>query len=165
MKIALASDHAGYEHLGVLQAWLEEVGHECQNLGPPIFQPDDDYPDFVIPAASALASGEVERIIILGGSGQGEAIAANRQRGVRCAVFYGPSIAKKVVDASGRVSHDPYEIVRLSRQHNDSNGLSLAARFVSLEEMKQVIELWLKTPFSNEERHQRRIKKIDSGED
>ena len=163
MKIALAADHAGYEQLIELQKWLEAQGHNCQNFGPSSLQPDDDYPDFIFPAASAVASREAERAVILGASGQGEAMVANRLSGVRCAVFYGPSVAKKVVDASGRVSHDPYEIIRLSRQHNDSNILSIGARFVSLEDMKQIIRLWLDTPFSGEERHQRRIMKLDKG--
>jgi ribose 5-phosphate isomerase B len=87
--------------------------------------------------------------------------AANRIKGVRCAVFYGPSVAKMVVDSNGRTSHDPYEIVKLSRLHNDANMLSLAARFVSLEDMKKVIKLWLITDFEGEDRHTRRIKKLD----
>jgi ribose 5-phosphate isomerase B len=97
----------------------------------------------------------------LGGSGQGEAIAANKIKGVRCAVFYGPASARKVVDATGRTSHDPLEIVRLSRQHNDANVLSIAARFVALDDMKQVIKLWLETAFSDEERHRRRNEKLN----
>lgn len=162
MNIALASDHAGYQQLKELQAYLESIGHNCRNFGPSSLNPDDDYPDFVLPAAKAVAKGEVERGIILGGSGQGEAMAANRVRGVRCAVFYGPAVPRKVVDAEGRVSHDPYEIVRLSRQHNDANMLSLAARFVTLKDMRNVIKLWLETPFGNEPRHIRRNLKLDS---
>jgi ribose 5-phosphate isomerase B len=161
MRVALATDHAGYNQLKDLQAWLEAEGHECKNFGPAQLVPDDDYPDFIFPAAKSVASGEYERGIIMGGSGQGEAMAANRVGGVRCAVFYGPSVAKKVVDAEGHTSHDPYEIVRLSRVHNDSNLLSLAARFVILEDMKQVIKLWLDTPFGGDERHSRRNAKLD----
>lgn len=161
MNIALATDHAGYEQLKSLQAWLESLGHTCHNFGPANLQPDDDYTDFVKAAAKAVASGEYQGGIIMGGSGQGEAIAANRLRGIRCAVFYGTAVARKVVDASGRVSHDPYEIVKLSRQHNDSNMLSLAARFLSLEDMKNATKLWLETPFSNEARHSRRNSKLD----
>lgn len=162
MNIALASDHAGYQQLKELQAYLESIGHNCRNFGPSSLNPDDDYPDFVLPAAKAVAKGEVERGIILGGSGQGEAMAANRVRGVRCAVFYGPAVPRKVVDAEGRVSHDPYEIVRLSRQHNDANMLSLAARFVTLKDMRNVIKLWLETSFGDEPRHIRRNLKLDS---
>jgi ribose 5-phosphate isomerase B len=90
-------------------------------------------------------------------------MAANRLKKVRCTVFYGPAVAKGTVDATGRVSHNPYEIIRLSREHNDANVLSLAARFLSLEDMKQVVKLWLETPFTNDERHLRRINKLDSG--
>jgi ribose 5-phosphate isomerase B len=161
MNIALATDHAGYEKLKQLQIFLESEGHACRNFGPQSFKPDDDYPDFIRPAAEALSRGEFERGIILGGSGQGEAMAANRVKGVRCAVFYGPVVPLRVIDAEGRESRDPYEIVRLSREHNDANMLSLAARFVSLEDMKNVIQFWLLAAFSEEERHQRRIEKID----
>ncbi len=164
MNIALATDHAGFEQLKELQARLESLGHGCKNFGPTKLDPADDYPDFITPAAKAVASGECERGIILGGSGQGEAMAANRIRGVRCAVFYGPAVPKGIVDAEGATSHDPYEIIRLSREHNDANMLSLAARFLSLNEMKQAVDLWLATPFSNEERHSRRIAKLDKEE-
>lgn len=163
MKIALATDHAGFEPLKTLQAYVESLGHECQNFGPKEFTPDDDYPAFIRPAAQAVSSGQCERGIILGGSGQGEAMTANRVKGVRCALFYGPVVPLRVVDAEGHEGRDPYEIIRLSRQHNDANMLSLAARFVSLEDMKFVIKLWLETPFSGVERHARRIKKIDQG--
>jgi ribose 5-phosphate isomerase B len=161
MTIALASDHAGFEQLKELQTYLESLGHTCQNFGPTRLDPGDDYPDFILPAAKAVAEGKCEKGVILGVSGQGEAMTANRIKGVRCTVFYGPAVPKQAVDASGRVSHDPYEIIRLSREHNDANMLSLAARFVSLENMKQIIKLWLETAFSNEERHIRRIKKLD----
>jgi ribose 5-phosphate isomerase B len=161
MKIALASDHAGFEQLKDLAAYLESLGHEIKSYGPKSLNLDDDYPDFIVPAAKAVAGGECERGIVLGSSGQGEAMAANKIKGVRCAVFYSPAITRRVIDAAGRTSHDPYEIVRLIREHNDSNMLSLAARFVAVSDMKHVIKLWLETPFSNEERHQRRIGKID----
>lgn len=163
MIIALASDHAGFEQLKQLQDFLESMGHKCHNFGPVALTPDDDYPDFIFPAAKAVASGGCERGIILGGSGQGEAMAANRIKRVRCAVFYGPAVPRKVVDADGRTSHDPYEIVKLSRKHNDSNMLSLAGWFVSVVDMKEVIKLWLETPFENDHRHKRRIDKLDEG--
>ena len=161
MTIALASDHAGFEQLKQIQSFLEAAGHQCHNFGPVSLRPDDDYPDFIFEAAKAVASGGCERGIIMGRSGEGEAMAANRIKGVRCAVFYGPAIARRVVDARGRTSHDPYEIIRLSRQHNDSNMISLAASFVSFEDIKNVVKLWLETPFSGEERHERRNKKLD----
>lgn len=161
MTIALATDHAGFEQLKELQAFLQSLGHETLNFGPKSFNPDDDYPDFIMPAAKAVAEGKCQFGIILGGSGQGEAMAANRIKGVRCGLFYSVATPRGVVDASGRVSRDPYEIVRLSREHNNANMLSLAARFVNLNEMKQVIKLWLETAFSQADRHQRRIEKLD----
>lgn len=161
MTIALACDHTGFEQLKDLHIYLESLGYSCKNFGPKSLKTSDDYPDFIMPAAKAVASGECQKGIVLGGDGQGEAMAANRFKGVRCAVFYGPAVAKKVVDVSGRVSHDPYEIVRLSRVHNNANMLSLASRFVSLEDMKQVVKLWLETAFEGEERHVRRINKLD----
>jgi ribose 5-phosphate isomerase B len=88
-------------------------------------------------------------------------MAANRLKGVRCALFYGPAVVGRIIDANGRVSSSPYEIVRLSRQHNDANMLSIAARFVSLADMQNVIKLWLDTPFTGEPRHVRRIDKLD----
>jgi ribose 5-phosphate isomerase B len=161
MKIALASDHAGFEQLNELVEHIQLLGHEVKNFGPTTFNPDDDYPDFILPAARAVALGECQKGIILGGSGQGEAIAANKIKGIRCAVFYGPAVPRKVIDATGRQSHDPYEIIRLSREHNDSNMLSLAARFVALVDMKRIIQLWLEVPFSNDERHSRRLRVIN----
>lgn len=161
MTIALASDHTGLEQLKELQDYLEDLGYDCQNFGPPALKPDDDYTDYIFPAAKSVANGSCERAVIIGGSGQGEAMAANRIKGVRCAVFYGPAVPRKVVDVDGRVSHDPYEIVRLSRLHNNANALSLAARFVSLQDMKHVVKMWLETEFKDEPRHKRRIEKLD----
>lgn len=161
MTIALASDHSGYEQLKDIKVFLESLGYACRDFGPRGLDPDDDYPDFVRPAALAVASGECQAGVVLGGSGQGEAMAANRTPGVRCAVYYGPAAPKRPVDASGRASHDPLEIIRLSRQHNDANMLSIADRFVSLPDMKQIIKLWLDTKFSHEPRHMRRIAKLD----
>jgi ribose 5-phosphate isomerase B len=160
MIIALATDHAGFEQLKELRKYLEELSHECQDFGPKKFDPEDDYPDFMRPAAEAVAAGGCEVGIILGGSGQGEAMAANRIPGARCTLFYGPAVPRQAVDASGKVSHDPYEILRLSRQHNHANMLSLGARFLSVEEMKQAIKVWLDTPFSDEPRHARRVEKL-----
>src|SRR5207237_1145880 len=96
-----------------------------------------------------------------GGSGQGEAMAANRIKGARCALFYGPVTAKQAIDAEGNTSDDPYEILRLSRQHNHANLLSLSTRFLTLEEMKQATEVWLSTPYSEVVRHRRRVNKLD----
>lgn len=160
MKIALTTDHSGYEALKQLRIFLESLGHECVDYGPTKFDAEDDYPDFMFPAAEAVASGQCDRGIIMGGSGQGEAISANRFRNVRCAVFYGPVVAKVAIDADGNMSDDPYEIIKLSRQHNDANMLSLSARFLTMEEMREAVQIWLETPFSFVERHERRIKKL-----
>ncbi len=160
MKIALASDHTGFEQLVELSDYLELLGHTVHNFGPESLNPDDDYPDFIIPAARSIANGEYEVGIVLGGDGQGEAMAANKIKGIRCAVIYGPAMPQRVVDINGRVSHNPYEVVRLTRLHNDSNMLSLATRFMAFNDVKNIIKLWLETPFSQEERHQRRIDKF-----
>lgn len=161
MKVAIATDHAGFEQVKELKTYLQSLGHEVVDYGPKMLDPADDYPDFIIPAARAVAAGDCQAGIILGRSGQGEAMAANRIKGVRCALFYGTAIAKSAVDASGETSHDPYEIVKYSRLHNHANMLSLAASYVSLEEMKNVIKLWLETEFTDEPRHLRRITKLD----
>ena len=161
MKIAITTDHAGFEALKELKTYLESLGHECIDYGPTVFDAEDDYPEFMFPAARAVAAGESERGVIMGGSGQGEAMAANRIAGVRAALFYGPVTAKAAVDADGTVSDDPYEMVKLSRQHNDANVLSLSGRFLTLDEMKTALKLWLETPFRGAERHARRIRKLD----
>lgn len=160
MKIAVTTDHSGYESLKELSLYINSLGHECVQYGPVTYSPDDDYPDFMFPAAEAVQEGVCERGIIIGGSGQGEAMAANRFKDVRCAVFYGQVLAKTSVDIDGRISENPYEIVVLSRQHNNANMLSLSARFLSMDEMKQAVKLWLETPFEPIERHQRRIVKL-----
>jgi ribose 5-phosphate isomerase B len=161
MKIALSTDHAGYEYLQKLETFLTEAGHECVNYGPTAFDADDDYPDFIFPAARAVAAGECEVGIIYGGSGQGEAIVANRVSGVRAAVYYGPAKAVGSIDASGAAAADDYEILRLSRTHNNANILSLGARFLEWTEVEKAVTLWLSIPFPGEERHARRVAKID----
>lgn len=161
MKIAVASDHAGFHHLQELKKYLSELGHEPVDFGPSHLNPKDDYPDFVVPAAKAVSSEQCPRGIIIGGDGQGEAMAANRLKGVRCGVFYGPVVARGVVDQKGRISHDPYEVVRLLRLHNNSNMLSLGARFIGVAGMKHAVRLWLETGFAKESRHVRRNAKLD----
>jgi ribose 5-phosphate isomerase B len=161
MKIALSTDHAGFELLKQLESLLTQQGHQCVNYGPQSFDAEDDYPDFIFPAANAVASGECGRGIIMGGSGQGEAMTANRVKGVRCALYYGAVQATGAVDAKGGAAQDEYEIVRLSRQHNDANMLSLAARFLTQSDIENAVAIWLETPFSGIERHSRRIAKLD----
>jgi ribose 5-phosphate isomerase B len=145
MRIALGTDHAGFLMKEEIKTYLERAGHEIVDVGAYDLQSGDDYPDFIRPAAEKVSSGEVERGIIFGGSGQGEAMVANRIRGVRATVYYGGSP----------------DIIKLSREHNNANMLSLGARFLSGDDAKHVIDLWLTTPFTEDERHDRRIKKID----
>jgi ribose 5-phosphate isomerase B len=146
MKIYLASDHAGFKLKEILRKYLVESGYEVKDFGPFSYNETDDYPDFVRKAARAVANDpEQSRGIVLGGSGQGEAMAANRFNNVRAAVFYG----------------GPENIIKLSREHNNANILSLGARFLSEDEAKKVVKLWLETNFPGEERHIRRINKID----
>ena len=161
MKIALSTDHTGLELTARLEAFLVAAGHECVNFGPKEFVQDDDYPDYIFPAAEAVANGDCEVGIIMGGSGQGEAMAANRVKGVRCTLFYGPVVAKTAINAEGEKSSDPYEILRLSREHNLANMLSFAARFLSWEEIEQAVTAWLETPHDVAERHMRRAQKLD----
>ena len=147
MKIYLGGDHAAFPLKEKIKEYLtKDLGYEAEDKGAFSFDGLDDYPDFIKPVACAVASDpENSRGIIMGGSGQGEAIAANRFKGVRAAVFYG----------------GPEEIIKLSREHNDANILSIGARFVSENDIMHAVKLWLSTPFSGEERHQRRIAKID----
>ncbi|HEX5797318.1 MAG TPA: RpiB/LacA/LacB family sugar-phosphate isomerase [Candidatus Saccharimonadales bacterium] len=161
MKIALSTDHAGFDQLKLLEKFLSEQGHQCVNFGPEKFDAEDDYPDFIFPAAEAVTNGECEVGIIMGGSGQGEAMAANRVKGVRCMVYYGPAQAAQAIDAEGKQSADEYEILRLSRAHNNANMISIAARFVSQSEIEKAVTIWLEEQFSGAERHERRIKKLD----
>ena len=162
MKIALSTDHAGFSALQKLEFFLERGGYECINYGPEIYDPLDDYPDFIRQAAQAVGSGECQFGIILGGSGQGEAIVANRVPGVRCGVYYGPAVPLKEIDAEGTAPEDEFEILRLNRSHNDANMLSLAGRFLDKAAIEKAVTIWLETPFSGQDRHVRRISKIDS---
>lgn len=161
MKIVLTTDHTGIDQLKKLETYLVSQGHECKNYGPAELNIDDDYPDLIFPAAQALSNGDFDCGIIMGGSGQGEAIVANRVKGVRCALYYGPAPIPSAIDAEGHSAQDAFEILRLSKQHNNANMLSLAARFLSQSDIEQAVTIWLNTPFSQVERHSRRIKKID----
>jgi len=147
-KIHIGADHAGFEYKEELKGYLEKQDYEVVDHGAPEMDPEDDYPDYILPVAIAVHEEQDSVGIILGGSGQGEAIVANRVPGIRAAVFYGPT--------------GDESIVVLSRQHNDSNILSLGTRFISLEEAKEAVDLWLETSFSGDERHIRRIVKIDN---
>jgi ribose 5-phosphate isomerase B len=144
MKIHIATDHAGLDLKNIIRNYLISKGHEVTDHGAHEYDALDDYPDYIFPCAKAVASDLESRGIILGGSGQGEAMAANRVKGVRAAVFY----------------NGPVEIVKLSREHNNANILSLGARFMTQDEIYGVIEMWLDEPFGGG-RHQRRIDKLD----
>ncbi len=160
-KIVLASDHAGFERKSQIYTYLVDLGYDVVDMGPHEYNTEDDYPDFIKPLAISVAQESDSIGIIFGGSGQGEAIVANRVPRIRCAVFYGPQKAAASVDATGRMSDDAYEVVRLERLHNDANLLSIGVRFVTIDETKEAVQLFLETPFSEEERHVRRINKID----
>ncbi|MEE9166169.1 MAG: RpiB/LacA/LacB family sugar-phosphate isomerase [Candidatus Neomarinimicrobiota bacterium] len=144
MTIYLGSDHAGFELKETIKTFLEEKGFEIEDKGAFWYDAEDDYPDFIRPVAEAVALDPESRGIILGGSGQGEAMVANRVTGIRAAVYYG----------------GPDDVVKLSRQHNNANILSLGARFVGSEFAVKAVEMWLGTPFDGG-RHDRRTKKID----
>ncbi len=144
MKLFVAGDHAGFELKEKIAGVLLGEGHEVVDVGPALFDAEDDYPDYCLPLARSIAQ-EGGMGLLFGGSGEGEAIAANRIPRVRAAVYYG----------------GPLSLVRLAREHNDANVLSLGARFLSEEEARQAVELFLTTVFPGDERHRRRIKKLD----
>lgn len=145
MKIFLAADHAGFQMKEELKSWLAELGQEVVDLGANELDPDDDYPDFVLPLANEISNDPDARGIVCAGSGQGEAMAANRFKNVRATAYSAHNL----------------DIVRLSREHNDANVFSIGARFVSLDEAKEAITSWLETDLSNDPRHARRIKKFE----
>ncbi len=148
MTLYFATDHAGFELKNELLAYAKnEIGCDVVDCGALAFDAADDYPEFIKKAALAVSeSPDTRKAVILGGSGQGEAMCANRFPHVRAVAYYGG---------------EP-DIVLLSRKHNDANVLSLGARFLSVEEAKKVLHTWLITPFSEDPRHIRRIKDIDA---
>ena len=154
MKIIFATDHAGFLLKEELTSFVRSLGYEVEDLGTYSLDESDDYPDHIAPAARIVSEdSENNNAIILGGSGQGEAIIANRFPYVRAIVFngqYDPKDGREV----------PEEIV-ISKEHNNSNILSLGARFLNREEAKEAVKTWLKTTFKGEERHLRRLKKIE----
>jgi len=161
MKVFIAADHTGFILKGILVDYLREaLMYDVEDLGASSLDGDDDYPDYVTPCAKKVVSTEGALGIVIGGSGQGEAIAANRVLGARCALYYGQGHATGAIDAAGAPSLDGYDIVRLAREHNDANVLSLAARFVTDDDAKEAVRIFLESPFTAEERHVRRIKKL-----
>lgn len=146
--IYIGSDHAGYELKEKLKIFLKELEYEVTDKGAFSLDKDDDYPDFIIPVAMAVASDIDSLGIVLGGSGQGEAISANKIDGIRAIEYYGGDL----------------EIIKLGREHNDANILSIGARFVTEEEAKEAVNLFINTNFSEEKRHIRRINEIKKQE-
>lgn len=140
MKISIGSDHAGYEYKQRIIAHLKDAGHEVVDFGTNNTE-STDYPLFIIPAAEAVARGECEKGIVLGGSGNGEAMAANKVKGVRCALCWND------------------ETAIFSRQHNDANVLSIGQRMVSIEITLRIVDIWLATAFEGG-RHQRRLDEL-----
>ncbi len=154
MKIFIGTDHAGYVLKERIVSFLKGEGHEVVDKGAYEYNEADDYPDFIIPVAREVSKDpENLRGIILGGTGEGEAMAANRFPYVRAVVDYGNAVP--VVD-------DESNIIIRSRQHNNSNILSLGARYFTEEDAIEAVKLWLNTPFSGDERHVRRLAKIDA---
>ena len=146
MRIFLGTDHAGYELKNQIKIYLRELGYEVNDEGAFELDQQDDYPDFVEIVAKQVASDPVNhRGVIFGASGQGEGMVANRLPKVRAAVYY----------------HHNLDIIKMSRRHNDANVLSIGASYLSEDEAKEAIKVWLATEFSNEERHVRRLKKIE----
>jgi ribose 5-phosphate isomerase B len=142
VKIAIGTDHAGYRYKEKIKGFLANAGHEVQDFG--TFSDEScDYPDFIFPVAKAVAAGEFERGIVLGGSGNGEAIAANKIRGIRCAVCWNTLSAE------------------MARRHNDANVLSLGERMIYEDQLEAIVTTWLETPFDGG-RHERRIQKIEA---
>ncbi len=143
MKIAIGSDHAGFHYKEAIKQFLTSLGHEVIDKGTYAETPSVDYPLFIRPVAEAVAAGEVERGVVLGGSGNGEAMAANRVRGVRAGLCWNEDSA------------------RLCRQHNDANVISLGERMMSEETALKLVQIWLDTPFEGG-RHQIRIQELDT---
>jgi ribose 5-phosphate isomerase B len=156
MKVYFATDHSGYALKNTLLAFVrDELGYDVEDCGAYVTNEDDDYPDFVGAAAEKVSMDPLMcRAIVIGGSGQGEAMCANRFPFVRAGVFYGERGTQ--IDAVGHV----LDVVTSMRTHNDANVLSLGARFVTVDEAKEAVRAFLATSFEGEERHVRRIKKL-----
>lgn len=140
--VYLGADHGGYNLKEDLKIWLAENNIPLEDLGADSFNPDDDYPDFIIPVAKKVALNEDNLGLVIGRSGNGEAIAANKVRGIRAAVCLNEEMARK------------------AKEHNNANILSLGADYISADEAKQILKVFIETPFSGDERHKRRIEKI-----
>ena len=144
--IILAADHAGFDMKEHIKQFLEKNGHTFKDVGAYVFDSDDDYPKYMQDAAKMLLKTPDAVGVVFGGSGQGEAMVLNRYRGIRAIVY---------------TSSNP-DIVRVGREHNDANVLSVGARLLSVAQVEVAIEVFFSTAFSGEERHRRRIEQIDS---
>ena len=152
MKIIFACDHAGFELKESLKSFVMSLGYDVDDVGAHEYRATDDYTDFVPLAAKMVSENPEEtRAVVLGGSGQGEAIASNRFKNVRAVVYVGQPEGA-----------DDNDIITLSREHNNANVLSLGARFLNEGQAKTAVQKWLETSFSNEERHIRRNNALDT---
>ncbi len=159
-KIYVAADHAGFNLKNAMAEHLSIAGHDVEDMGARTLESNDDYPDFVTPLAERIAAEPGSFGIVFGGSGQGEAMCANRVHGARAAVFYGPMRVTEALEIEGGKSEDALDMIRLSRKHNNANILSVGSRFVLAEQVDEAIRLFLTTPFSDNPRHARRIGKF-----
>ncbi len=159
--IYLASDHTGFEVKKVVKAALEQDGYEVADCGTDSYDQYDDYPDFISKAAEAVSKDPENSMgIVFGGSGEGEAMVANKFKGVRCALFDAPAVPVQAVNIEGRQSTDPFEILKLTREHNGANMLSIGVRFLKEDDILKSVKLWLKSPAPTDPKHLRRIEKI-----
>jgi ribose 5-phosphate isomerase B len=157
MRVYFASDHAGFGLKQSLIPFVRDMGFEVEDCGPSSLQDGDDFPDYVLPAARKVAQASGSFGIVVGASGQGEAMAANRIKGIRAAIYYGEAFGTQA-DANGNILN----LIQSVRAHNDANVLSLGARFVTDAAAKSAVKMFLETPFSDDERHKRRIAKLDA---
>lgn len=159
-NVYFAADHAGLALKNALMAHAKTLGYNVEDLGAFELDTEDDYPDFMTPLGRRIADEVGSMGVIVGGSGQGEAMCANRVPGVRACVFYGLMRAAATLDIEGAHSEDGYDVVRLPRRHNDANVLSIGARFVPIEEAEIAMRIFLETGFSESPRHVRRLAKF-----
>jgi ribose 5-phosphate isomerase B len=165
MKIYLAADHSGLAVKNKVKDFLQSENYSVEDCGATTYDKNDDYPDFISKAAALVAKDQTSKGIVFGGSGQGEAMVANKCKGIRCALFYAPALPTQAVNIEGEQSTDPFEIVRLTRMHNQANMLSVGVRFAKEEDILQAITIWLETPDPTAQRHLRRVKKIEELEE
>jgi ribose 5-phosphate isomerase B len=149
-KIYISCDHAGFEYKEKLKSWLERQSYSVEDLGPKTYDPKDDYPDYTFPLAEKVSKDKNSKGIIIAGSGIGEVIAANKVKNIRAVLFHSKDNLKKFIETS---------II-----HDNTNILSFGSRFVTLDQAKKGIKIWLNTKFKNEKRHKRRLEKISKYE-